>query len=270
MRLGVSTTGHSLKILRKLKEWRIPDFFELGICSSDRAERIIAELRGEIATIHGLPFLGRGEEDLMFNPCADPASAAEVTNQMAEGAVKRGLNYEVYGVHAGLLGDLLTVGVFKVLNRISYEEGLKNVKTFKRFLKADRIILENIYGWDEDSPAMGMTPTELADISSVMPLLLDLGHAAVNMEHYRRLSVDELNPENLDIREIHISFVKFDGPPPWDHQEYVKTPVNDRILSKLVELTASKPDLPVVIEIKGGLETIRRNLELIRSRIERS
>jgi len=52
---------------------------------------------------------------------------------MSERAVDRGLNYEVYGVCARLLGDLSTPRAFKVFNRTSFEEGLKNVKTFKGY-----------------------------------------------------------------------------------------------------------------------------------------
>ncbi len=268
MRLGVSTTGLSVKVLRKLREKRIPDFFELGISSSSRAERIVRELRDDIATIHALPFLKEEEKKFMFNPCADPAGAADVADRMAYRATENGLSYEVYGVHAGLLGAIHKPGVFKVSGRIGFEEGLKNLRSFEKMLNADRIILENIYGWDENSPAIGMTDNELVEMALITPLLLDLGHAAVNMEHYKNLSLGDLALEGLDVREVHVSFVKFEGAPPWDHSGYSRTPINEKILSKLAELTSSNQDLPVVLEIEGGFENVKMHLNLIRHRIE--
>ena len=267
LRLGVSTTGHSLRILRRLRDEGLTDFFELGISDTARAERITAALKDRIATIHALPFMEGEMEGFMFNPCVDPVGAAATANRMAEKALEHGLDYEVYGVHAGLLGVTAAPGVFKVSDRISVGEGLENLRTFKGLLKFDGVILENIYGWDEPSPAIGMTYKELTEMSSIMPLLLDLGHAAVNLEYYRGLSLKALRLEGLEVREVHVSFVDFHGPPPWDHMEYSKTETNDDILSKLAELVGQNPDLPVVLEIKGGLEAIRGHLKLIRRRV---
>jgi len=269
LKLGISTTGHTPSDIRKLNDENKVDFFELGISSIENAKRRIDQLgKSAFETIHCLPFLKKPELNFMLNPCRRPLEAAEMAARMMRRSETLGINYQLYSIHAGLLGELPGPREFKVTDRITAEQGIENLKTFQRKLPAtEKIIVENIYGWDEKSPALGMTDNELKEINRIFPLLLDLGHAAVNYELFLKKKLDELKIVDLNIKEIHISFLKSGGPPPWDHIGYLENKVNQRIIRKLKETLESNPRIPVVLEIGAPYKTITDNVELLRDRL---
>jgi hypothetical protein len=270
LKLGISTTGHTLPDLQKLSDESQVDFFELGISSIKNAKHIIDQLgKPTFQTIHCLPFLKKSELNFMLNPCRQPIEAAEMAARMMSRAETLGINYWLYSIHAGLLGQISRPREFKVTDRITAEEGIENLRAFKRKLtNAQKIIIENIYGWNEESPAIGMTDNELKEINKIFPLLLDLGHVAVNYELFLKRKLDELNIDNLDIREIHISFLKLGGPPPWDHSGYLKNKVNQRIMGKLEKTLEIRPGIPVVLEISAPYKTMTENIKVLRDRFE--
>jgi len=269
LKLGISTTGHTLPDLQKLSGEHQVDFFELGISSIENAKRTIDQLgKSAFETIHCLPFLKKPELNFMLNPCRRPIEAAEMAAKMMNRAETLGINYQIYSIHAGLLGEIPGPREFKVTDRIPAEEGIENLKAFQRKLvDAEKIIIENIYGWNEESPALGMTDNELKEINKIFPLLLDIGHAAVNSELFLKRKLDELNTDDLDIREIHISFLKPRGPPPWDHSGYLENRVNQRIIGKLKETLDTKPRIPVVLEIGAPYKIMAKNIRLLRDRL---
>jgi len=270
LKLGISTTGHSLPDLQKLSDEDQVDFFELGISSIEDAERTIDRLRkSAFETIHCLPFLKKPELNFMMNPCRQPVEAAEMANKMMNRAETLEINYQLYSIHAGLLGEISEPRDFKVTDRISVEEGIENLKAFQsKLADTEKIIIENIYGWNEESPAIGMTSNELKEINKIFPLLLDLGHAAVNCELFLKRKLDNLDTGDLHIREIHISFLKPEGQPPWDHSGYLENQVNQRIMRKLKETLETRPRIPVVLEISASYKTITENIKLLRDKLE--
>jgi len=270
LKIGISTTNHSFPDLQKLKEKHEVDFLELGISTITQAKRMLDQLgRPTFRTIHCLPFLKNSERNFMLNPCKRPIEAAKMVKRMMHRAKAVGINYQLYSVHAGLLGEIPGPKEFKVTDRIGIEEGIENLKAFRKKVAAtEKIIVENIYGWNEGSPAMGMTDNELKEINKIFPLLLDIGHAAVNYELFLKRKLDELDTDDMDIREVHISFLKFGGPPPWDHSGYLKNKVNQRIIRKLEETLETRPQVPVVLEIDAPYEAVARNIKLLRDRLE--
>jgi len=269
LKLGISTTKHSLLDLQKLNKKHEVDFLELGISAMTDAKKMLNQLgRLPFRTIHCLPFLKNSERNFMLNPCKRPIEAAKMATRMMHRAKAIGMNYQLYSVHAGLLGEIPGPKEFKVTDRIGVEEGIENLKIFRKKLTAiEKIIIENIYGWNEESPALGMTDNELKEINKIFPLLLDLGHAAVNYELFLKRKLDELDIDNLDIKEIHISFLKPGGQPPWDHSGYLKNKVNQRIIRKLEETLETRPLIPVVLEIDAPYEAITKNIRLLRDRL---
>jgi len=269
LKLGISTTGHSLPDIQKLKDEHQVDFLELGISTIENAKQMIDQIgKSAFRTIHCLPFLKESELDFMLNPCRRPIEAAEMAAKMMNRAEALGIDYQLYSIHAGLLGEIPGPREFKVTDRIPAEEGIENLKAFQRKLvDAEKIIIENIYGWNKESPAMGMTDNELKEINRIFPLLLDLGHAAVNYELFLKRKLDELNIDDLDIREIHISFLKPRGLPPWDHMGYLENRVNQRIIGKLKETLDTRAGIPVVLEIGAPYEIMAKNIRLLRDRL---
>jgi len=269
LKLGISTTGHTLPDIEELNNEHQVDFLELGISTIENAKQIIDQLgKSAFRTIHCLPFLKKPELNFMMNPCRRPVEAAEIAAKMISRAEALGINYQLYSIHAGLLGEIPGPREFKVKDRITIEEGIENLKAFQRKLAdAEKTIIENIYGWNKESPAMGMTDNELKEINKIFPLLLDLGHAAVNCEIFLKRKLDELNVDDLDIREIHISFLKPRGPPPWDHSGYLENRVNQRIIGKLKETLDTRPGIPVVLEISAPYKIITENIRLLRDRL---
>jgi len=269
LKLGISTTGHTVSDLQRLSNTRQVDFFELGISSIENAKHTIDQLgNSAFQTIHCLPFLKKPELNFMLNPCRRPSEAAEMAAKMMARAEDMGISYQLYSIHAGLLGDISGPGEFKVKDRITVERGIENLRAFQsRLANAEKIIVENIYGWDEASPAIGMTARELEEINKIFPLLLDIGHAAVNYELFLKRKLNGLSMGNLDIREVHISFLKPRGPPPWDHRRYLKNRVNQRIIRKLREILETRPQIPVVLEIDAPYQGVIKNIELLRDRL---
>jgi len=269
LKLGISTTGHTLPDIQRLNDEHRVDFFELGISTIDSARQIIDQLgKSAFRTIHCLPFLKKPEMNFMMNPCRRPVEAAKMAAKMVNRAEALGINYQLYSIHAGLLGEIPGPREFNVRDRITVEQGIENLKAFHgKLTSAEKIIIENIYGWDEQSPAMGMTENELKEINKIFPLLLDLGHAAVNYELFLKRKLPELNIDDLNIREIHISFLKPRGPPPWDHSGYLENKVNQRIIGKLKEMLDTRPGVPVVLEIGAPYKIITKNIGLLRNRL---
>ena len=270
LKLGISTTGHALRDLKRLSDEHQVDLFELGISSIENAKRIIDQLgKSAFQTIHCLPFLKKSELNFMLNPCRRPMEAAEMATEMMRRAEALGINYQLYSIHAGLLGEISTPREFKVTDRISAERGIENLRAFQsKLVNVEKIIIENIYGWNDESPALGMTDHELKEINKVFPLLIDIGHAAVNYELFLKRKLDELNTADLDIREIHVSFLKPGGPPPWDHSGYLKNKVNQRIIRKLREIVETRRRIPIILEIDAPYEAVTRNLKLLRNTLE--
>ena len=269
LKLGISTTGHALNDLKKLSDERQVDFFELGISNIENTRKAIDQLgKSAFRTIHCLPFLKSSEMNFMLNPCRRPIEAAEMVAKMMDRAETLGINYRLYSIHAGLLGEISKPREFNVTDRITVEQGIENLRAFRRKLaNAEKIIIENIYGWNEESPALGMTDRELKDVNKVFPLLIDMGHAAVNCEIFLKRKLDELNVDSLDIREVHVSFLKPGGPPPWDHKQYFRNKVNQRIIGKLDETLETRPRIPVVLEIDAAYEDVIENIKLLRDRL---
>jgi len=269
LKLGISTTGHTLSDLERLSDEGQVDFFELGISSLENARQIIGHLgKSAFHTIHCLPFLKKREMNFMLNPCRRPIEAAEMANRMMRRAETLGVNYQLYGMHAGLLGEISGPREFKVTDRITVGRAIENLRTFQnKLVSVEKTIMENIYGWNEGSPALGMTDDELREVNKTFPLLLDIGHAAVNCELFLKRRLDELNVDSLDIREIHISFIKPGGPPPWDHSSYLENKVNQRIIRKLEETLETGPQIPVVLEIDAPYEAVTKNIKLLRDRL---
>jgi len=270
LKLGISTTGHTLPDLQRLKDEGKVDFFELGISRIENAKHTIDQLgRSVFQTIHCLPFLRKSELNFMLNPCHRPIEAAEMAARMMNRAETLGINYQLYSVHAGLLGVTPRPREFKVTDRIGVQDGVENLKIFrKKLATAEKIIVENIYGWNEESPALGMTDDELREINRIFPLLLDLGHAAVNYELFLKRKLDELKTDNLSIKEVHLSFLEPGGPPPWDHGGYLENQVNQRIIRKLKETLETRPRIPVVLEISASYKTVTENIKLLRDKLE--
>jgi len=270
LKLGISTTGHTLPDLQRLRDEGKVDFFELGISRIENAKHTIDQLgKSVFQTIHCLPFLKKSELNFMLNPCRRPIEAAEMAARMMNRAETLRINYQLYSVHAGLLGETPRPREFKVTDRIRVQDGVENLKIFrKKLATAEKIIVENIYGWNEESPALGMTDNELREVNRIFPLLLDLGHAAVNYELFLKRKLDELKTDNLSIKEVHISFLEPGGPPPWDHSGYVENQLNQRIIRKLKETLETGPRIPVVLEISASYKTIAENIRLLRDKLE--
>jgi len=253
LRLGISTTFQPVKAIRRLLEEGLIDFVELGFGSERSSREIVGALpRSSIRTLHGIPFQDEKTNDFMFNPCYSPLEASEVLEEMVGKASLIGLDYELYGVHAGLLGAIVGPDDFTVTDNIEAKRGIENLAKFKRSLpQSGKIIMEGIYGWDLSSRAIGMTQEELESMGELLPLLVDLGHVAINFERYGDLTLDGLRIGELPIAEVHLSFLDFTTQPPWDHHGFSTTPINLRIMSKLKDILDVFPEVPVVLEIIG-------------------
>lgn len=269
LRLGISTTFQPISSLVRLMQKGLIDFVELGIGSDKSSKELINALpHSAIKTLHGLPFRDESTSCFMFNPCYQPLSASEVLDEMMIRASQLDLDYEFYGVHAGLLGEIVGPDDFTVTKSIGVQKGFDNLAIFKRNIReSGKIILESIYGWNSSSRAIGMKQEELEVLGDLLPLLIDLGHVAINFELYGNLSLDRLRIENLPIAEVHVSFLDVSNPPPWDHRGFSPTGTNIRILSKLKEILDNFPHTPVVLEIVGHGKTIEDALEVVNKNI---
>lgn len=267
MRWGISSSGHSAEDLLSLVEEGTVDFVELGIGTREKALALIEALgTRRIETLHQLPFLDDKTRRFMFNPCTDPVGSASVADRTTMEAMDLGLTHRVYGVHGGLLGRIRGPHDFTVSDVVTVEEALANLKAFRRSLRFPaKIAVENIYGWDADSPALGMTQGELESMDDVLPLLLDLGHTATNLIHYLGRSLDELRVDRLSVAEVHVSFVDFASSVPWDHRRFRRTEPNLAIVKKLREALDAHPGVPVVLEAQEPLDAAQETLASLQS-----
>jgi len=265
MRLGISTTFQPTKTIKRLLEGNLIDFVELGFGSEKASREMVGDLpRSAIRALHGIPFQDEDTSDFMFNPCYRPLKASEVLGEMVEKASRIGLEYEFYGVHAGLLGEIVGPDDFTVTDNIGAKEGIDNLATFRRNIpQSGKIIMDGIYGWDPSSRAIGMTQEELESMGELLPLLVDISHVAINFERYGDLSLDSLCVGELPIAEVHLSFLDFTTQPPWDHRGFSPTAINLRIMSKLKEILEVFPKVPVVLEIVGDENTIEDALVVV-------
>jgi len=265
MRLGISTTFQPMRAILRLLDEGLIDFVELGFGSEKGSREIVRALpHSAIRTLHGIPFQDEDTNDFMFNPCYRPLEASEVLEDMIEKASQIGLDYELYGVHAGLLGDIVGPDDFTVTDNIGAKEGIDNLTKFRRNLpQSGKIIMEGIYGWDLSSRAIGMTQEELESMGEVFPLLVDLGHVAINFERYGDLSLDGLRVAELPVAEVHLSFLDLTTQPPWDHHGFSPTAINLRMISKLKEILDVYPEVPVVLEIVGDENMIEDALVIV-------
>jgi hypothetical protein len=254
--------------LQRLVRQGLVDFLELGIGSVNRAQEIVRAFpRPIIGTLHGIPFQDESTGGFMFNPCYRPLEASQVLEAMMARAKQLGLTYELYGVHAGLLGSIRGPDDFTVSDHIEARKGLHNLSIFRgRLPDCSKIILEGIYGWNGSSRAIGMTQEELEEMGRLLPLLIDLGHTAINFEIYGGHHLDGLRLADLPIAEVHVSFLDLSIPPPWDHRAFTPTGTNRRILSKLREIVGNFPEVPVVLEIAGDEDAIEHAIAIIAER----
>jgi len=267
LRWGISSSGHSVEDLLSLVEGGGVDFVELGIGRREKAVALIEALgRRRIETIHQLPFQDDSTRRFMFNPSTDPVGSARAADKTTMEAMDLGLTHRVYGVHGGLLGPIRGPNDFTVSNSVTLEEAFSNLEGFCRSLRFPaKVAVENIYGWDADSPALGMTQGELERMDDVLPLVLDLGHAATNLVHYLCRSLDELRVDRLNVVEAHVSFVDFGSGVPWDHRRYRRTDANLAIVQKLKEVLDIHPHVPVVLEVQEPLDGVRETLTYLQS-----
>lgn len=249
MRFAVSTTTHRPEDLIRLRDGGICKLFELGIASEKTAHRLLSLLgRDSFISMHCLPFMRRGDEHYVFNPAYDPIEAAQKVDLMMTRARAAKFDYQYYGVHLGLLGKLDDFEQPVVKKLISFEEGVENVKLFRQLVHNDsKILFENTIHIQKERVALGVDQSELETLSKVTPLLLDLGHAAINYETLGR-DVRALDLTCLDVRLCHISFIGDDAPL-CDHKPYRPGRINHGMLSVLKRLLEGQPDLPVVFEI---------------------
>jgi len=202
----------------------------------------------------------------MFNPSVDPVGSARVADKTTMEAMDLGLTHRVYGVHGGLLGPIRGPDDFTVSGRVTLEEAFENLEVFRRSLRFPaKVAVENIYGWDGDSPALGMTQGELERMDDVLPLVLDLGHAATNLIRYLGRSLDELRTDRLSVAEVHVSFVDFGSGVPWDHRRFRRSEVNMAIVEKLREVLDVHPAVPVVLEAQEPLDAMQETLNSLQS-----
>ncbi|MEM2047367.1 MAG: hypothetical protein QXZ06_05760 [Candidatus Jordarchaeales archaeon] len=270
--LLISTAKHTLEELLKVRGY--VDGYELGIGSVEHNRMLCSVLGGSILTIHNLPALMPGEEAFMMEPAADPKPAAKMATKMIKRMENMLGSWSVYGVHAGLRGKIKGPSDFTIKgNLLPFEKCLENIRTFcelmRNVARHGSLAVENIYGADERSPAVGADENELLLLSRVVPLLLDRGHLAVNCA-YRSVPLESLNLKGLRIAELHVSFLhpKIKDFTPeslraapifWDHHPYTDTPVNRQILNMASQLI-NETQL-IVAEVSGTPEETRQTLE---------
>lgn len=268
----ISTAKHGLDELLEVRGH--VDGYELGIGFMEHNRKLCDALQGSIRTIHNLPALMPGEEGFMMEPAVNPEPAAEMAAKMVKRVEGMLGSWEVYGVHAGLRGQIKGPTDFTVKGKLlPFEKCLENIRVFcdmvRSLIPPERLAVENIYGADERSPAVGANEGELRLLSRVTPLLLDLGHLAVNCA-YRGTPLESLNLKGLRVAELHISFLHpkikdftreslTASPMFWDHHPYTNTPVNRQILRVASQLV-DKVGL-IVLEVSGTPEEVEHTLK---------
>ncbi len=275
--LLISTAKHSISILREVEDYI--DGFELGIGLEEKNREICEAFGEKIFTIHNLPAIRTDyDKNFMMNPAVDPQGSARMVKKMVKRINSFLTDWKLYGVHGGLRGKISGPNDFVIKGRrLSIQKCIENVSEFSRILKRDGLLplvaLENIYGADLDSPAIGMNETELGEISKHIGLLLDLGHMAVNCA-YQNIKLEQLSFDGLPIKEIHLSFLRPEiqdfstnyldkNLMYWDHYPYSNTAVNRQILELAKKL--KKVTEIIAVEITGSKEEIKKSLELLQA-----
>lgn len=273
--LLVSTAKHSVQELNEVEEY--VDCFELGIGLEEKNRIICGEFGERIFTIHNLPAMRTDyDKNFMMNPAVNPKDAAQMIKKMVERVNRFLPSWELYGFHGGLRGNIKGPNEFVIKGRkLSFEKTVKNISKLSSLLRKEnllsRVALENIYGADIESPAIGMNEAELSEIAKHIGILLDLGHMAVNCA-YKNIKLEQMSFNNLPIKEIHLSFLRPEIKEfsakyldrhlmYWDHYPYSETEVNRQILGVAERL--KKRTKIITVEITASLEEMKSSLELL-------
>lgn len=271
--LLVSTAKHNIQELKQIEEY--VDGYELGIGLEEKNRKLCEELGEKIFTIHNLPAIRTDhDKNFMMNPAVDPQGSARMVKKMVERVNSFLPEWKLYGIHGGLRGKIKGPNDFVIKGpKLTVQQCIKNISRFSHILKKENLLttvaLENIYGADNDSPAIGMDETELGEIAKHIDLLLDLGHMAVNCA-YQNTNLNQMNFNNLPLKEVHISFLRSEikkysvkyldkNLMYWDHHPYTETEVNQQILE--VAQKMKKRTEIITIEITGTPEEIESSLE---------
>ena len=271
--LLISTAKHNIQELKQIEEY--VDGYELGIGLEEKNRTICEELGEKIYTIHNLPAIRTDhDKNFMMNPAVNPRGSARMVKKMIERVNSFLPDWKLYGIHGGLRGKIKGPNDFVIKGqKLSIQKCIKNISIFSRILKKENILsqvaLENIYGADAESPAIGMNETELDEIAKHIDILLDLGHMAVNCA-YQNINLDQINFDNLPLKEIHLSFLRPEikkysvnyldkNLMYWDHYPYSETEVNQQIL-KAAKKMKKRTEI-ITIEITAPLEEIKSSLE---------
>lgn len=273
--LLISTAKHSVEELRALEDY--VDGFELGIGLEGRNRVFCREFGERILTVHNLPAIRTDyDKNFMMNPAVNPRGSARMVKKMVERVNVFLPGWKLYGVHGGLRGRIKGPNNFVIRGRkLTFRECVENISKFSRILKKEnllsRVALENIYGAEPGSPAVGMNEAELGEIAKHVDILLDLGHMAVNCA-YQNIDIEQMSFNNLPVREVHLSFLRPEirefSPNYldkdlmyWDHYPYSETDVNRQIL-EVVERMKKRTEI-ITVEISGSIEEIQSTLELL-------
>ncbi|MBS7250324.1 MAG: hypothetical protein KIH08_07005 [Candidatus Freyarchaeota archaeon] len=273
--LLISTAKHSISIMKEIEDYI--DGFELGIGLEEKNREICETFGEKIFTIHNLPAIRTDyDKNFMMNPAVDPQGSARMVKKMVKRVRGFLADWKLYGVHGGLRGEISGPNNFVIKGiRLSVQKCIENISEFSRILKKDGLLslvaLENIYGADLESPAIGMNESELGEIAKHIGLLLDLGHMAVNCA-YQNINLKRVSFDGLPIEEIHLSFLRPEIQDfsinyldktlmYWDHYPYSDTVVNRQILELAKKL--KKVTEIIAVEITGSKEEIRKSLELL-------
>ncbi len=271
--LLISTAKHSVQELKQIEGY--VDGFELGIGLEEKNRAMCEEFGEKIFTIHNLPAMRTDyDKNFMMNPAVNPQDSARMVKKMIERVNSFLPHWKLYGVHGGLRGKIKGPNDFVIRGRtLSIQECIRNISRFSSILKKEnhlsQVALENIYGADAKSPAIGMNETELNEIAKHIEILLDLGHMAVNCA-YQNTNLNQMNFNNLPLKEVHLSFLRPEikkytpkyldkNLMYWDHYPYTETEVNQQILE--VAQKMKKRTEIITIELTGTPEEIKSSLE---------
>lgn len=273
--LLISTTKHSVQELKEVEDY--VDGFELGIGLEEKNRIICGEFGERIVTIHNLPAMRTDyDKNFMMNPTVDPRGTALMVKETVERVNRFLPDWRLYGFHGGLRGKIKGPNDFVIEGRkLSTKESVENISKLSQILKNENLLsqvaLENIYGADIESPAIGMNENELREIAKHIDILLDLGHMAINCA-YQNIELMQMRFNNLPIREIHLSFLRPEikefsanfldrNLMYWDHYSYSETEVNRQIL-KAAEKLKKRAEI-ITVEITAPLEEMKSSLELL-------
>jgi hypothetical protein len=275
--LLISTAKHNVQELKEVESY--VDGFELGIGLEEKNRVICEELGEKVVTIHNLPAIRTDyDKNFMMNPAVNPRGAALMVKKTVERVNRFLPDWRLYGFHGGLRGKIKGPNDFVIKGRkLSTRESINNISKLSQILKEENLLsqvaLENIYGADIESPAIGMNETELGEIAKHIDILLDLGHMAVNCA-FQNIKLELMSFNNLPIKEIHLSFLRPEikefsinyldrNLMYWDHYPYSETEVNRQILEAAEKL--KKRTEIITVEITASLAEMKSSLELLQS-----